>query len=90
MPAIADRAVAARHLANRWAWGRASYSSGRDLESFTNFLAEKTGQRGSAPVKETAVVELTEASFDRIVLDSSKDVLVEFYAPCTARGPTLL
>jgi protein disulfide-isomerase A6 len=57
------------------------YNSGRDLDSFVAFLAEKTGRRGSVPVKDTAVTELTDATFDKIVLDPTKDVLVEFYAP---------
>jgi hypothetical protein len=65
-----------------------SYNSGRDLDSFVAFLAEKTGRRGSVPVKDTAVTELTDATFDKIVLDPTKDVLVEFYAPCPcARWP---
>ena len=48
-------------------------------------MIEKTGRRGNTPVKDTAVVELTDSTFDKVVLDSTKDVLVEFYAPCTCR-----
>ena len=65
-------------MAESW---RRSYDSGRDLDSFINFLGDKTGRRGNAPVKDTAVVELNDRNFDRIVMDPTKDVLVEFYAP---------
>jgi len=39
------------------------------------------GTRGKVTAAPSEVVVLTPANFDKIVLDTSKDVLVEFYAP---------
>ncbi|WBW73500.1 ER protein disulfide isomerase Pdi2 [Schizosaccharomyces osmophilus] len=57
------------------------YSHARDLDSLTQFVSEKTGVRklkkNAVP---SSVIELESASFDDIVMDDTKDVLVEFYA----------
>lgn len=39
------------------------------------------GSRAKITTPPTSVVVLTPANFDSIVLDDTKDVLVEFYAP---------
>jgi len=57
------------------------YSGGRDLDSLAGFIRDKTGIRAKIKVVPSAVTVLTSANFDKIVLDSDKDVLVEFYAP---------
>jgi thioredoxin-like negative regulator of GroEL len=46
--------------------------------SMTKYSA---GTRGKVTAAPSEVVVLTPANFDKIVLDTSKDVLVEFYAP---------
>ncbi len=57
------------------------YKGGRELEDFAAFITEKTGVRSNIKVQETAVTVLTSGNFNDIVLDASKNVLVEFYAP---------
>ena len=47
------------------------------------FVNEKTGASGRVKVAPSDVVVLDEDNFDKIVMDETKDVLVEFYAPCT-------
>jgi protein disulfide-isomerase A6 len=52
------------------------------LESLTGFIAEKAGLRAKAKKGEPSnVVTLKDSTFDEIVMDSEKDVLVKFYAP---------
>ncbi|PYI15587.1 putative disulfide isomerase [Aspergillus japonicus CBS 114.51] len=72
------------------------YKGGRDLESLSAFIAEKTGVRprggGAAAAKEpSAVVMLTDESFAKVV-GGEKDVLVAFTAPwcghCKSLAPT--
>lgn len=57
------------------------YSGGRTVESLVDFVNQEAGThvKVSSPVSD--VVVLTAENFDSIVLDDSKDVLVEFYAP---------
>jgi protein disulfide-isomerase A6 len=57
------------------------FGGGRDLDSLAGFIRDKTGIRAKIKVVPSAVTVLTTANFDKIVLDSDKDVLVEFYAP---------
>jgi len=57
------------------------YNGGRDVESLSAFVTEKTGARSKVKKVTSNVVVLDSANFDKVVLDSSKDVLVEFYAP---------
>ena len=40
------------------------------------------GARASKAVFKTAVEDLDSTNFDSVALDKTKDVLVEFYAPC--------
>eukprot|EP01027_Heterolobosea_sp_BB2_P023834 GEZU01035857.1.p1 GENE.GEZU01035857.1~~GEZU01035857.1.p1 ORF type:complete len:386 (-),score=184.82 GEZU01035857.1:10-1113(-) len=57
------------------------YSGGRSVEDFLSFLSEKTGARLAPKKAPSAVIDLDEYNFDKIVMDPTKDVLVEFYAP---------
>ena len=41
-----------------------------------------SGLRAQTGAKTQAVTVLDPSNFDKIALDDSKDVLVEFYAPC--------
>lgn len=66
-----------------------AYSSGRDLDSFIQFLYDETGERGKVAITKEEVVTLTPANFDSIVNDANKAVLVEFYAPWCGHCKTL-
>jgi len=58
------------------------YEGGRTQDDIVSFVTGKTGGKASTKRKApTAVTVLTKDNFDSIVLDSNKDVLVEFYAP---------
>lgn len=67
------------------------YTSGRDLESLAGFINDKAGIRSRVKKEVTSVTTLSDSNFDEIVMDSEKDVLVEFYAPwcghCKALAP---
>jgi protein disulfide-isomerase A6 len=57
------------------------YNSGRSAEDLANFMNEKAGSKIRIPKEPSFVVDLTPSNYDQIVMDSNKDVLVEFYAP---------
>lgn len=67
------------------------YSGGRDLESLTAFITEKTGIKAKGPKKEPSNVEaLTDTTF-KSTIGGDKDVLVAFTAPwCGRMFPPLL
>jgi len=56
------------------------YNSGRTAEDIVNFVGKKTGLSVKYR-KVQASLDADETNFDKLVLDSSKDVFVEFYAP---------
>jgi len=58
-----------------------SYEGGRSAEDIINWINNKAGTKARVKKAPSAVVDLTDATFDSIVLDPTKDVLVEFYAP---------
>lgn len=66
------------------------YSSGRDLESLSNFITEKTGVKPKKKLeKPSAVTYLTDASFGKEI-GGDKNVLVAFTAPwCGRKSPAL-
>jgi len=57
------------------------YEGERDLDAFVAFVSSKSGEKSKIKKPVSAVVDLTSANFDKIVLDSNKHVLVEFFAP---------
>jgi len=57
------------------------YDGGRDVESLTAFVQQKSGAKGKFKKTVSNVVVLDDRNFDKIVKDTNKDVLVEFYAP---------
>jgi len=57
------------------------YDGGRTADDMIEFINTKSGTRGRVKKAATNVVVLTTSSFDSVVMDPSKDVLVEFYAP---------
>jgi protein disulfide-isomerase A6 len=57
------------------------YEGGRTADAFVKFLNDKAGTGIFIPKEPTFVKVLTAANFDDIVKDTTKDVLVEFYAP---------
>jgi len=69
-----------------------AYQGGRTAEDIVNFITTKTGVRGKLSIPKSHVVATTSADFDKVALDESKDVLMEFYAPwcghCKALAPT--
>jgi len=57
------------------------YEGGRSADDIINYINEKAGTKARVKKAVSDVVDLTDTNFDKIVKDSSKDVLVEFYAP---------
>ncbi len=61
------------------------YSGGRDIESLTNFITEKTGVKSKKKAaKPSSVVMLTDANFKKAI-GGDKNVLVAFTAPWCGR-----
>ncbi|KAI9499542.1 thioredoxin-like protein [Zychaea mexicana] len=61
--------------------GVEDYRGGRDLDSLTKFVQEKSGVRPRIKSTKSDVVVLDTKNFDTIVKDPKQNVLVEFYAP---------
>ncbi|ORZ38897.1 thioredoxin-like protein [Catenaria anguillulae PL171] len=57
------------------------YTGGRSIDDFATFIQSKTSLRAKIHKAPSHVTVLTTATFDKIVMDPSKNVLVEFYAP---------
>ncbi|KAF9423326.1 hypothetical protein BGZ94_008338 [Podila epigama] len=68
------------------------YNGGRDLESLASFVTQKSGVKSSIKKVISEVQVVTDANFEEKVLNSKKNVLVEFYAPwcghCKNLAPT--
>jgi len=58
-----------------------NYEGGRTADEIVTWINNKAGSKARVKKAPSYVVDLDDATFDKIVLDSSKDVLVEFYAP---------
>jgi protein disulfide-isomerase A6 len=57
------------------------YQGGRTADEIVTFVNNKAGTKARVKKAPSYVVDLDEKNFDKIVLDTNKDVLVEFYAP---------
>eukprot|EP00698_Gefionella_okellyi_P019194 TRINITY_DN5853_c0_g1_i1.p1 TRINITY_DN5853_c0_g1~~TRINITY_DN5853_c0_g1_i1.p1 ORF type:complete len:358 (-),score=99.23 TRINITY_DN5853_c0_g1_i1:33-1106(-) len=57
------------------------YSGGRSVDELVDFINQKTGARGKVKKAESTITQLDSDNFDKIVMDDTKDVIVEFYAP---------
>jgi len=57
------------------------YNGGREADDIISFVNGKAGTNAKVKKAASNVVELTDSSFESIVLNKKKDVLVEFYAP---------
>jgi len=57
------------------------YEGGRSADDIISFINGKSGARGKVKKAPSNVVTLDSSNFDKFVMDSKKDVLVEFYAP---------
>lgn len=57
------------------------YNGGRTAADIVSFINSKAGTNKKIKEAPTAVTVLTPDNFDKIVMDPTKDVLVEFYAP---------
>jgi len=57
------------------------YSGGRELADLVDFVNRKAGTKARIKAPHSDTVVLTDDNFESIVLDSKKNVLVEFYAP---------
>jgi len=58
-----------------------NYEGGRTADDIISFINSKAGSKARVKKAPSYVVDLDDSTFDKIVMDSSKDVLVEFYAP---------
>ncbi|XP_062083502.1 probable protein disulfide-isomerase A6 [Humulus lupulus] len=69
-----------------------NYEGPRNTESLVEFVNSEGGTNVKIASIPSSVVELTDENFDEVVLDETKDVLVEFYAPwcghCKSLAPT--
>ncbi|KAH6582348.1 hypothetical protein BASA60_001953 [Batrachochytrium salamandrivorans] len=69
--------------------GTKDYSGGRDVSSISEFIQTNTGLRPVTAVVHKSVKVLTESTFNAEVLESGKNILVEFYAPWCGHCKTL-
>eukprot|EP00243_Klebsormidium_subtile_P004118 TRINITY_DN178_c0_g1_i1.p1 TRINITY_DN178_c0_g1~~TRINITY_DN178_c0_g1_i1.p1 ORF type:complete len:382 (-),score=83.00 TRINITY_DN178_c0_g1_i1:442-1527(-) len=68
------------------------YSGGREADDLITFVNQKAGTKAKVKKEPSYVTILDKSSFEKIVMDPSKNVLVEFYAPwcghCKSLAPT--
>jgi len=58
-----------------------AYEGGRSADDIIAYINKEAGTKAKVKKASSDVVVLTDANFDKVVMDSDKDVLVEFYAP---------
>ena len=61
------------------------YKGGRDLESLSKFIEEKTGIKGKAKRAEVSKVEMLNDKTFKEMIGSDKDAIVAFTAPWCGR-----
>ncbi len=59
-----------------------SYNGGRSADEIINFVNNKANTGGKNKKAPSDVLDLDPSNFDGVIMDTNKDVLVEFYAPC--------
>ncbi|CAI7810544.1 unnamed protein product, partial [Closterium sp. NIES-54] len=68
------------------------YNGGREASDLVEFVNEKIGTHVKIAAPVSHVLALDPSNFDKVVLDTSKHALVEFYAPwcghCKSLAPT--
>ncbi|KAL6139168.1 hypothetical protein ACLB2K_064445 [Fragaria x ananassa] len=68
------------------------YEGARTSEALVEYVNKEAGTNVKIAAIPSSVVVLTQDNFDEVVLDKTKDVLVEFYAPwcghCKSLAPT--
>jgi len=57
------------------------YNGGREAADIVEYINQQAGTKSRIAKAASAVVVLGSDNFDKVVLDSTKDVFVEFYAP---------
>lgn len=62
-----------------------SYGGGRTSNDIVSYINAQAGTNAKVIIPPTAVTVLTPANFDAVAYDTSKHVLVEFYAPWYVR-----
>ncbi|KAH8967113.1 hypothetical protein BDL97_03G062000 [Sphagnum fallax] len=65
------------------------YSGGQTVDALVDFVNNEAGTQVKVTAAPSEVVVLTPTNFDKVVLDTSKVVLVEFYAPCCGHCKSL-
>jgi protein disulfide-isomerase A6 len=58
-----------------------AYSGGRTAADIVSYVNSKAGTNARIAAVKSSVVDLDDKNFEDVVMDSEKDVLVEFYAP---------
>lgn len=65
------------------------YSGGRDIGSLSKYVSDKSGVKGQVKgADQTSCYQLSSSNFDQVI-NSGRNVLVKFFAPCMKRFITI-